>query len=861
MYRVKRLALLAALAVMATLAPWARAEDKATSKTYLVLVGVSTFDDPAITSRPAAEKDAKALYQLFTNKDYLGVDPANARLLLGTEDKDLKSEPATKANILKAIRWAAEKANKDDMVIFGVLGRGGPVGDRTCFFTRESTVKDRAKDALATADIEHELEKLKSEKMVAIVDVDYKGVTLDKNSVVEPSVLDMVRVFVGNEDKEEHALPPGRVIFMASNTIAKHIDVDDQSIFIKVLLDGLKGKADVDGYEPDGVVTVEEIQNYLEKEVPALARTLGSTREEKEQAAFAWGSRNSHYILTKNPAVAPKAEARIAKLGTLELPKDVLEEATRWIHRMPKLKAQQEMRKNYVKLADGQIDAKTLLEIRDKHIAAAKLDREDAEAFAEKVLRGAEAVKRGYVKELILGEMISGGIKGMYRALEEKVPADIQEKLLKAQDQRRGQLSDLLADAREHLGKREDLESNKDVDMALRTMMYNLDPYSTYFDKEQIRQMQSQMTGQYPGGIGVQIRRDMVRDGLLVVTPIKGSPAYQKGLKAGDLITEIIREVDSEGKKLDPPEVISTKGMKTDDAVKKILGTPRTAVKVKVVREGVAEPIVYELTRGLISVETVMGTKRNPDDSWDYIIDPDSKIAYMRLTQFSPRSYQDMVDVMKSLEAKKIKGLVLDLRFNPGGLLTSAVQISDLFIDDGVIVKIRPRPGFEDEQAYTGKHENSYLNFPMVCMVNGLSASGSEIVAACLQDHNRAMILGERSYGKGSVQNIMDFPATGAKIKLTTATFWRPSDKNLNKASTNGKDDEEWGVRPDDGFNIPITRGEREALFEQLRDSEVIPNRDLKPKEAKPPIKDKQLDAALDYLRNQIKTTAKVTGK
>src|SRR5262249_19098962 len=156
-----------------------------------------------------------------TGKEYLGVDAANARLLLGSEDKDLKSEPATKANITKAFHWVADKAGKDDMVIIGLFGRGGPVGDRSCFFWQGSTVQARAKAGLAAADIEHELEKLKSERLVAFVDVDYKGVTLDKNSVVEPSVLDMVRVFVGNEDKEEHSLPPGRVIFMASNLIAK----------------------------------------------------------------------------------------------------------------------------------------------------------------------------------------------------------------------------------------------------------------------------------------------------------------------------------------------------------------------------------------------------------------------------------------------------------------------------------------------------------------------------------------------------------------------------------------------------------------------------------------------------------------
>ncbi len=122
-----------------------------------------------------------------------------------------------------------------------------------------------------------------------------------------------------------------------------------------------------------------------------------------------------------------------------------------------------------------------------------------------------------------------------------------------------------------------------------------------------------------------------------------------------------------------------------------------------------------------------------------------------------------------------------------------------------------------------------------------------------MQDQQRALIVGERSFGKGSVQTIVDFPTTRAKIKLTTASFWRPNGKNLNKASTSGKDEEDWGVQPDRGFAMPLARAERDALFDQLRDLEIIPNPDLKSKEPKPRLQDKQLDAALNYLRGQIR--------
>ncbi|MFL5338742.1 MAG: S41 family peptidase [Gemmataceae bacterium] len=855
MTRSLRLGYLAvAIALMAAFA--VQAEEKKAPQTYVVLVGVSSFEDSAIHARPAAEKDAKGLYQLLTSKDHATTSTVNAKLLLGSEDKSVASEPATRDNIIKALKWVTENSHKQDMVIIGIFGEGAPVLDRTCYFLKNSTVKDRVKNALQSSEIEESLKDLKSEKILALVDINFKGFTPETNSVAEPNIVDMINVFVGNEDKDEHTLPPGHVIFMASNTVAKPIDTETNGLFAKTVIEGLKGAADKEGYEPDGAVTVDELKTYLEKEIPAQARVLGKSREEKEQAALVWGSRSSHFAVTKNPAVAPKNEARAEKLGKLELPKDVIEEGTRLITRMPKLKALQELRKLYIKLAEGEVDSKAFLAERAKIQTAMKLDKEDADAFAEKVLRAAENVKQVYVKELNLGEMVGWAVKGMYRGLDEQVPAELKAKIDESRNLRRGQMSDLLAEARERLGKREDLEDNKDADMAIRTMLFNLDPHTMYFDKAQVLKMDTQLLGRYPG-VGIQIRRDMVRDGLLVVSPIKGSPAYRAGIKAGDLITEIIRPVDEKGKPLNPPEVLSTKGMKTDEAVEKILGTAGTKVKLKILREGKDEPYEVDLTRATINVETVFGVKRLDDDSWDYMLDPQSKIGYIRLSQFAPNSYIDMKRVVTQLQKNGMKGLILDLRYNPGGLLTTAVEISDMFIEDGLIVTIKPRSGAGDEEAITKTSTDKFTNFPLVCMVNDMSASGSEIVSACLQDHNRAVILGERSYGKGSVQNIMRFPQTGGRIKYTFATFWRPNGQNLNKLSTTGKPEDTWGVKPDEGFNVPLSRGARDALFEQMRDSEVIPNREAKPKEAKPPVKDEQLDKALGYLQGQIKTAQK----
>ena len=418
---------------------------------------------------------------------------------------------------------------------------------------------------------------------------------------------------------------------------------------------------------------------------------------------------------------------------------------------------------------------------------------------------------------------------------------------------------DFLAEARLPLGQREDFEKNKDIEFAIQYGIAKyVDPYTTYIDRESVEKLEMDVSGSFTG-IGVQIRRDWAKDALLVVTPIKGSPAYFAGLKAGDYIVKIIREFDSEGKKIDPPIETSTKGLKLSDAVKMILGKPGTPVKILVEREGWKDPKVFDIVRGKVDVESVLGWKRDSDDNWNWYIDPKNKIAYIHLTQFAGRSYIEMERAIKKLSADGVKGLILDLRNNPGGYLDAAWKISDLFIDDGLIVTIKPRVG--KEYTFHGRTEPSYTDFPMVCLVNGMSASGSEILSACLQDHNRAVIMGERSYGKGSVQNIAKFDVTGGEIKMTTATFWRPNGKNLNKASTKGTEDEDWGVRPDKNYTFKLEPNELLKLSETLRDWSNIPNRDLPEKKTTPAFKDRQLEAALNYLRDQVKSTASDTNK
>lgn len=832
-------------------------DEKKASQPHIVLIGISDYADKQIKPRAKAEEDVKALYDLLTSKDYLGANKDNVRLLLGHEDEKRGSKPATRANILEAVHWLATDAKRDDLAIFVFIGQGcslGDRGDRTCYFASDSTLKERAKSAVAAADLAQEFDKVKSHSVAVFIDINFKGFDAGKESIPEATLGDApFKEFIGDDGTEEHNPLPGRVIYLATTGLAESPDLKDHGMFAKVVLDGLKGEADKDGYEPDGHVTVDELTTYLNKQLPELKRKEGVTSDDRRRDHFVVGGRSAHFALTTNPTAAAKAKERLIKFDDVarKLNKDEADQGRKLLEAMPRLKALRDLRKEYQNYADGVLNLEQFHEKRSAILAAMKLNQSDAMAFADKVMEAVKIVDEEYVKEVNQGDLVAGGIRGLYRWIDEKVPEDIAERLAKVKDLRASDLGLLLRDARLQLGKREDLDQHKDIDIVLQRALIRLDPYTFYYDPEIVKKFEADWKGQFTG-IGVQIRKDNATGYLQVISPIKGSPSHRKGLQAGDLITTVLRDVDSQGVKLPQTEVLNTKEMELGEAVKKILGQAGTKVTIRVQREGTKEPFDVEIVRARIELESVFGVKRLADDSWDYWLDKDAKLAYIRLSNFALNSADDLQRTVKSLKRQGMKGLVLDLRFNPGGLLRGAQQISDLFIDDGPIVSIR-RPRLNEDNRIEGVSAGSELDFPLVCLVNGQSASASEIVSACLQDHKRAIIMGERSYGKGSVQHIKDFD--GGQLKFTVATFWRPSGKNLNKSSTGGKEDEEWGVKPDKGFDIELSRKERDDLFEHLRNSEIIAAKDKPAKKPETEFKDKQLDAALKYLQDKARAS------
>jgi carboxyl-terminal processing protease len=376
-------------------------------------------------------------------------------------------------------------------------------------------------------------------------------------------------------------------------------------------------------------------------------------------------------------------------------------------------------------------------------------------------------------------------------------------------------------------------------------MLEPLDSETMYITPEMTRGFQAG-SGAATAGIGVNLRKEVRTDLVQVVTPLKNGAAYRAGIRAGDVITQLIREVDSDGRPLRPAEVVRMQGLALKDVVKKLQGRAGTKIKVVVRREGIDQPLTFEMVRGQVRTESVLGFRRRADDNWEFLIDPVRQIGYVRLSQFDVNSAKDLGAVLEELRRRGMKGLVLDLRFNKGGLLTTSIDVADLFITDSVIVSVRP---FKDPPiSYVSQKKGSYCDFPLVCLINNWTAAGSEIVAACLQDHHRAVLVGERSYGLGIIKSIMPFDE--GYLQLTTAVFERASGRNFDKATTSGSSEDAWGVRPDWGLALELSAKERADLEDNLRETEIIRRHDRPYEAAK--FRDRQLEMALEHLRKTL---------
>ncbi len=398
------------------------------------------------------------------------------------------------------------------------------------------------------------------------------------------------------------------------------------------------------------------------------------------------------------------------------------------------------------------------------------------------------------------------------------------------------ELMKLFVDSFEQIDRNfvEKVDRRELVEAAMRGMIMKLDPYSSYIEPTELKQFNESVDQEF-GGIGIQVTVEPKTRQLMVMTPIPGTPAYKAGIRAGDHIIEI------NGK----PTAEFVEGREMDSAVKMMRGKPGETVTVKIQHIGAATPESLEIVRAIIKTPTVLGDHYDSKGEWSYLMEGDEKIGYIRLTSFGRNSVEEVRDALDTLKKEGMKALILDLRFNPGGLLSAATAISDFFIESGVIVSTKGRN--TEEQVFKARRAGTYSGFPMVVLVNRYSASASEIVSACLQDHKRAIVIGERTWGKGSVQNVIELEGGKSALKLTTASYHRPSGKNIHRLPKATEKDE-WGVMPSDGYEIKLSTEEMGKLFDARREREVLRNGEA----PKSNFVDTQLAKGVAYLKDQV---------
>jgi carboxyl-terminal processing protease len=367
-------------------------------------------------------------------------------------------------------------------------------------------------------------------------------------------------------------------------------------------------------------------------------------------------------------------------------------------------------------------------------------------------------------------------------------------------DENRAQLK-RLAEVRAKILQRyvKSVSDQEVTDGAIQGMVAALhDPYSEYLAPERVAALEKELGGTL-SGIGVQVH---LKDGRsTVVTPLEDSPALKAGLQPGDVILAID----------DQP----TRGLDLQEVVRRILGPEGSPIKLRIRHPDGAE-VSVTFPRAHIQVRSVQGFRRRGDGRWQYLIDPAQRIGYVRICRFSATTVQDLRDALGSLNDDRMRGLILDLRCSPGGLLRAAVDTARLFLAHGTIVSVRS-PG-QVEQSWEADGQSLVGDVPLVVLLNENTASAAEVVAGALKDNHRAVLVGTRSFGKGSVQEVIKLEQGRGALRLTTAYYHLPNGRNIHKhpgAAT-------WGVDPTDGYYVPLDAAQTTAYFDNWQQRMVL---------------------------------------
>ncbi len=489
---------------------------------------------------------------------------------------------------------------------------------------------------------------------------------------------------------------------------------------------------------------------------------------------------------------------------------------------------------------------------------------EEARAFAAQLLIVADEISRLYVRPVTRKELLCAALTGLYEQLRLPLPEELAEELENdLQPPRRspsglleptaqteeGELQ-VLARVRINLGGLEVLQAGNDLRFALQAMLHCLDPYCALVSAEDLRK--ATMMDETRHDLGFEWNRG-VGDALRITAVTLGGPAQRARLRPGDEITHV------KGKEIAAWDFGELQ-LLLNPALRALLPRPNPLMPLTIppveltVRRGNAEPRRVTLDCLNYEPELVLGVRREDSGAWDYWLDADRKIAHIRLGALEHGIADELTTVLTQLKEGQLRGLVLDLRWCPGGFLVEATRVAGLFLQDGVVARTRSKNRLSqwEEQEYTAHGVADFLDVPLVVLVNGETSGGAELIAAALQDHQRAVVVGQRTLGKASIQTQEPMPLPNTGLKLTNGSFFRPSGKALHRFA-DSKPGDDWGVRPRPEHDWPVSAEMSRQLKEWWLQLSLRPGDDNEALPLDDPENDPQRQAAVRVLEKMLK--------